>query len=402
MRVAEAVAEAAGEEAHLLQGVLGGDVQRNTNAAPLASSREGRGEQAGAASSGQQSDLVVDELFRVASSGRVLLPLSAMLRIACLGDSLTKGNESLYDGGPKPRALKLLGNYPRVLSSLLPPTLPAPSSRRGSGRSLQVVVRNFGRGGATASFDGRNVYGRSAQFDAALAWRPHVALLLLGTNDARSDARSDAVHRGIVRLAARLRKLPSRPALALMLPPRVLYNETFSGLPPGTLERRRTELVLPALRRAARELAPRTGESALCTKSSFRLWDTSEALPDDPSLYVGDGIHPSPAGAERLATAVAEKLRHCLRVCEYPGAAPNNICRLGSELRAARATYRARRRRARRRQDERRQRGARRRRAGGPAGWCEHRRGGASSSECAAGMKGGSRSEDDGWRSTPQ
>ena len=243
-----------------------------------------------------------------------------MLRVACLGDSLTKGNESLYDGGPKPRALRLLGNYPRVLASLLPPTLPAPSSRRGSGRSLQVVVRNFGRGGATASFDGRNVYGRSAQFDAALAWRPHVALLLLGTNDARSDARSDAVHKGIVRLAARLRKLPSRPALALLLPPRVLYNETFSGLPPGTLERRRTELVLPALRRAARELTPRTGESALCTKSSFRLWDTSEALPDDPSLYVGDGIHPSPAGAERLATAVAEKLRHCLRVCEYPGA----------------------------------------------------------------------------------
>ena len=78
--------------------------------------------------------------------------------------------------------------------------------------------------------------------------------------------------------------------------------------------------MLPALRRAARELTPRTGESALCTKSSFRLWDTSEALPDDPSLYVGDGIHPSPAGAERLATAVAEKLRHCLRVCEYPGA----------------------------------------------------------------------------------
>ena len=83
---------------------------------------------------------------------------------------------------------------------------------------------------------------------------------------------------------------------------------------------RRKELVLPALRRAARELTPRTGESALCTKSSFRLWDTSEALPDAPSLYVGDGIHPSPAGAARLATAVAEKLRHCLRVCEYPGA----------------------------------------------------------------------------------
>ena len=81
-----------------------------------------------------------------------------MLRVACLGDSLTKGNESLYDGGPKPRALRLLGNYPRALASLLPPTLPAPSSRRGSGRSLQVVVRNFGRGGATANFDGRNVY----------------------------------------------------------------------------------------------------------------------------------------------------------------------------------------------------------------------------------------------------
>ena len=59
-----------------------------------------------------------------------------MLRVACLGDSLTKGNESLYDGGPKPRALRLLGNYPRVLASLLPllcasfAPLPSRPSRR--------------------------------------------------------------------------------------------------------------------------------------------------------------------------------------------------------------------------------------------------------------------------------
>ena len=46
-----------------------------------------------------------------------------------------------------------------------------------------------------------------------------------------------------------------------------------------------------------------------------------EALPDDSSLYAGDGIHPEvQRAAEQPATAVAKKLRHCLRVCEYPGA----------------------------------------------------------------------------------
>ena len=120
-----------------------------------------------------------------------------MLRVACLGDSLTKGNESLYDGGSKPRALRLLGNYPRVLSSLLPPTMPAPSSRRGSGRSLQVVVRNFGRGGATASFDGRNVYGRSAQFDAALGEnRGNVAVHGRHLDVDRLECRTSEVGRG--------------------------------------------------------------------------------------------------------------------------------------------------------------------------------------------------------------
>ena len=246
-----------------------------------------------------------------------------MLRVACLGDSLTKGNESLYDGGRSRGRSGCLATTraPRVAAAADAAGAEQSSRRQplAAGGGAQLWARQRHR-----KFRRPQRLRRSAQFDAALAWRPHVALLLLGTNDARSDARSDAVHKGIVRLAARLRKLPSRPALALLLPPRVLYNETFSGLPPGTLERRRTELVLPACaaRRASSRRAP---ASALCTKSSFRLWDTSEALPDDPSLYVGDSIHPSPAGAERLATAVAEKLRHCLRVCEYPGACANNI-----------------------------------------------------------------------------
>ena len=332
-------------------------------------------------------------------SRRELVLLLPMLR-AGLGDSLTGATSRSTTAGRRVGAptARQLPARPRVAAPANAAGAEQPPRQRplAAGGGAQLW-----RGGA-ANFDGRNVYGRSAQFDAALARRPRVALLLLEPTT-RAPTRAPTPCNRIVRLAARLRKLPSRPALALLLPPRVLYNETFSGLSPALWSGDARSSCCPRCA-APREPTPAPA-SALCTKSSFRLWDTSEALPDDPSLYVGDGI----PRAQRVRSGWRRRWpRSCAIACacaSIRARAPNNIMPLGSSVRAARATYCARRRRAEeaRRAPDRRGRTPAASEVAQPGGQARaRRRGGASSSAARWVAEGRSRSEDDGWRSTPQ
>lgn len=296
-------------------------------------------------------------------------------RIACLGDSLTKGNESLVTGAGGHSGLRFLGNYPRTLAAQLPSRTRLPDLDEGDacctaaerprsrGRVLCPTVRNFGRGGSTASDDGPLSYRRTPEWRAAMAWRPHVAILLLGTNDGRRDALwtqgrlhgRRSVQRGLAQLLNSLLRLPSRPAVALALPlPLRLHN--------ATVHARVHELVVPALVTAANRVAAasapgdersrgrgatraaqrglyrasgqrrrrrsrrlrRGGEAPAdllseaqrchrCAAGSVVLWDTRGAVPaDQPSLFVPDGIHPTAQGATMLADAVRASLARCL------------------------------------------------------------------------------------------
>ena len=102
------------------------------------------------------------------------------LRVACVGDSLTRG-DGLHEHPPKHRVptsdmrrrnkkqfeIRQRGNYPALLARLLGP---------------KADVRNFGHGGATACAGGNPPYGTVPEYGAALRFRPHVVLLMLGTN----------------------------------------------------------------------------------------------------------------------------------------------------------------------------------------------------------------------------
>ena len=96
--------------------------------------------------------------------------LSSRIRVACLGDSLTRG-DGTHERHP-PKRLAQRGNYPARLQALL-----------GSG----FWVRNFGHGGATACNSSDVPYIATRELAAARRWQPDVAVLMLGTNDAKTQ-----------------------------------------------------------------------------------------------------------------------------------------------------------------------------------------------------------------------
>lgn len=81
------------------------------------------------------------------------------IRVACIGDSITLGA-----GAPKGQ------DYPAQLQKLLGP---------------QYEVRNFGNSGSTLLRNGDKPYAKQVEFQAALDFRPDIAVVMLGTNDSK-------------------------------------------------------------------------------------------------------------------------------------------------------------------------------------------------------------------------
>ena len=111
----------------------------------------------------------------------------ARTRVACMGDSITRGNASHEpgkNGTHRPHKPKIAnrGNFPLELQRLM-------------GASWEV--RNFGHGGR--SVVGASAYDKTAEFERACRYAPAIVLLMLGTNDAK------------------VRPAPPTPSLALTL-----------------------------------------------------------------------------------------------------------------------------------------------------------------------------------------
>lgn len=96
------------------------------------------------------------------------------LRVACMGDSITRGDarHEPGNGTHKPFKSRTLtrGNYPLHLQQ-----------RLGPGWD----VRNFGHGGRSLLDRWGQAYHKTPEYHAALRFKPHVVLLMLGTNDAK-------------------------------------------------------------------------------------------------------------------------------------------------------------------------------------------------------------------------
>ncbi len=176
------------------------------------------------------------------------------IRVACVGDSITKGTE-----------------YPNDLQQLLGP---------------DYLVGNFGVGGATIASKSPNAYIGTTMFENRVLFQPNIVVIMLGTNDANPylNESEQAFVLDYVRLVAAFEALGSKPKVWLVLPPPIFDNNQSRS---GNLL---VQTVIPGIR----EVATATGLSIIDAYSPLL----------SHSAYFVDGIHPEAEGARIIADAV--------------------------------------------------------------------------------------------------
>jgi len=207
--------------------------------------------------------------FEVAMNRRLFLasllcsacsaPAADIVKVACVGDSITAG----VGAGKE--------TYPKKLAGWL-----------GSG----YEVRNFGVSGATMLRSGNLPYHKQAHYRTAIDWKPDIVVIKLGTNDSKpgnwknkADFSADAET-----LIADFKKANPNVKVFIALPVPA-YPGNF-----GITDKVIREEVLPLLRASAE-------------KTGTPVIDTYAALSDKAAMFP-DKVHPNAAGAELIARAV--------------------------------------------------------------------------------------------------
>lgn len=175
-----------------------------------------------------------------------------------LGDSLTSGF-----GLPSDQA------FPARVAALL------------ADEGIRIEALNAGVSGDTTA-------GGLERLDWLLAQRPEIVVVGLGANDGLRGLSPDQTEANLRAIVARVRAAPARVLLlGMKLPPN--YGREYTD---------RFEAIFPAIARDADVgLVP------------FLL----DGVGGEPSLNLGDGIHPNAAGQERVARNVLPHLRELLR-----------------------------------------------------------------------------------------
>ena len=197
---------------------------------------------------------------------------SDALKIACVGDSITRGT---FVWRRKKRS------YPAQLQTSL---------------GDRCCVRNFGVNGHAVQQTADRPYWSSDAFTLSSAFQPDVVLIMLGTNDSRGDN-----WKGVGPFADDYRKLTlhfqsleSSPRVWLLTPPALFRLGRSAKVRYGMDERAILEMcgVIESL---ARELG-------------CGIIDINNVTASHPEAFRFDGVHPGAAGATLIAQAVYEAL----------------------------------------------------------------------------------------------
>jgi len=176
------------------------------------------------------------------------------IRVACIGDSITED----------PR-------YTSDLQSMLGPN---------------YIVRNYGVSGSTVLIDTHTPYIFQNAFRIAKKFLPDMVIVMLGTNDARTD-NFKSINNFVAdyrKLISRIQAIESNPKIFLVKPPPIFDNE---------LELKKVyfrDVVIPRIEQVANELGLYT-------------IDVYSALENHPE-YFQDGVHPNNEGATLIAEEV--------------------------------------------------------------------------------------------------
>ena len=181
-----------------------------------------------------------------------------LIRVACIGDSITEGSD-----------------YPADLQLML---------------GTDYDVRNFGVSGSTVLLNSDMPYMDQAAYQTSKAFQPSIVIIMLGTNDARVNTFDsiDTFLNDYRKLISGYQRLQSNPRILLVTPPPIFDNELYPYLDNTNLK----QGVIPLIKQVANEL-------------DLPTIDVNMALGSYPEFF-GDGVHPSSEGAMLIASEISQ------------------------------------------------------------------------------------------------
>lgn len=193
-------------------------------------------------------------------------PSEQAVRVACIGNSITDGmGIDMSDSR----------GYPATLQRLL-----------GKGYN----VKNFGVSARTLLNKGDHPYMREEAWRDALAFRPNIVVVKLGTNDAKDYNWQHAADFGpdLQEMVDSLRRLPSKPQVYLCSPIRArdIWGISDSVIVKGEM---------PVIQRVAK-------------KNKLHYIDLHTEFDETEGMMQPDGIHPTEKGAAQLAKIIASHI----------------------------------------------------------------------------------------------
>jgi lysophospholipase L1-like esterase len=197
-----------------------------------------------------------------------LWPDPDVLKVACVGDSITRG---LFVWRRRKNS------YPALLQALL---------------GERYCVRNFGVNGHAVQQSADRPYSRSRAFKLSGVFEPHMVLIMLGTNDSRGGNWKGVApfvddYRALI---AHYRSLESKPRVWLLTPPALFRQGRSTKVRYGM-----DEAAIQEMCAAIRSLAGELG---------CGLVDINKVTASHPEAFRLDGVHPGKAGAALIAQAV--------------------------------------------------------------------------------------------------
>ena len=183
---------------------------------------------------------------------------STLIRVACVGDSLTSWTQ-----------------YPNDLWMLL-----------GSNFS----VGNFGVGGATVTGNSGKPYVNESVFQSAKQFEPDIVIMMLGTNDANLALKpnTSSFVNNYAQLIVEFQRLDSKPKVWIVKPPPIFNNGT--GLSTENFD----AYIIPAIEQVA-------------SQTNLPLIDVYTPLLDH-SEYFKDGVHLNDEGSQVVANIIYDAL----------------------------------------------------------------------------------------------
>ena len=194
-------------------------------------------------------------------------PKPGAIRVACIGDSITDGHGI---------DLRDTNGYPAQMQTML-----------GDG----YYVKNYGVSARTMMTTGDLPYTNELAWQDALAFRPDVVVIKLGTNDTKAHnwTNRKAFAADTQKMIDALKALPSKPRILLCTPIPALKDSWTIN------EQLIAGEEIPAIEETAR-------------KNQLEVIDLHTAFTGEDALYLEDGIHPNQQGARKMAEIIAKTI----------------------------------------------------------------------------------------------